>query len=134
MNPLVRLMIPACLLFVAPQASAQAADPQIVVVPDAPKNPRLPHPVHEGARITLKAMLRNATCNSGYSVRWDVDRDGDYNDDTERVVTRSGTSVYDIGRTFTVPSVGGDTSLPINLRVVNRCTGAQSFATYRLFV
>ncbi len=131
---LARLMVPACLLAIGTPAFAQNADPQIVVVPDAPKNPRLPHPVYEGARITLKAMLRNANCNSGYSVRWDVDRDGEYNDDTERVVTRVGSSVYDIGRTFTVPTVGGDTSLPINVRVVNRCNGAQSFATYRLFV
>ncbi len=136
MRPIALLgrLIPVCLLLGAAPALAQNADPQIVVVPDAPQNPRLPHPVHEGAHITLKAMLRNANCGSGYSVRWDVDRDGEYNDDTERLVSRTGSSVYDIGRTFVVPNVDGDTSMPINVRVVNRCNGGQSFATYRLFV
>lgn len=131
---LLGLLIPVCLVSGVDFASAQVADPQIVVVPDAPKNTRLPHPVHEGARVTLKAILRNARCDAGYSVRWDVDRDGQYDDDTERVVSRTGTSVYDIGRTFTVPNVQGDTSLPINVRVRNRCNGQDAFATYRMYV
>ena len=97
---------------------AQAVDPQILLVPYAPNAPLLPHPAHGEARITLKGMLRNAGCAQGYRVRWDTNRNGRFDDDTERTVTPSGGSVYDIGRTFTVPRVANDSSTPVNLRVV----------------
>jgi PKD repeat protein len=112
---------------------AQAVDPQILLVPYAPNAPLLPHPAHGEARITLKGMLRNAGCAQGYRVRWDTNRNGRFDDDTERTVTPNGGSVYDIGRTFTVPRVANDSSTPVNLRVVNNCNNAEVFATYPLF-
>ena len=114
-------------------ARAQNGGPEILVVPYAPGDPRLPYPAHEGARLTLKAMLRNANCAQGYRVVWDVNRNDTFDDDAARDVTPSAGSVYDIGRTFTVPAVDADSSTPINVRVTDRCTNQQSFASQRIF-
>ena len=98
-------------------------------------DPTLPHPAHEQARITLKAMIRNAQCNS-YRVWWDANRNGNYDDDFARDVGRNGeaNAVLDIGRNFVVPNVPGDTSMNINVRVRNNCNNQFKFATFRLFV
>jgi hypothetical protein len=114
-------------------ARAQNGGPEIIVVPYAPGDPRLPYPAHEGARLTLKAMLRNANCAQGYRVAWDVNRNDTFDDDTARDVTPTDGSVYDIGRTFTVPAVDADSSTPINVRVTDRCTNQQLFASQRIF-
>ncbi len=130
-----RCLAALLLVLVAPvTAGAQANDPQVIVVPYAPDDPAVPFPAHEGAQITLKGILRNANCAQGYRVRWDANRNGVYDDDVARVVQPTGGTVYDIGRTFQVPSVDGDTSLPINVRVDNLCDGQSAFATFRLFV
>ncbi len=121
--------------FAAPTtASAQEQD-KVLVVPYSQKNVELPHPAHEAAQITLKAIVQNATCGT-YQVWWDVNRNGNYDDDWSRVVSREGTTfnVQDIGRTFLVPSVDRDQSFNINLRVRNRCTNQDKFGTFRLFV
>ncbi len=129
---LIRRIACALVLLGVVNAHAQVQDPQILVVPYAPEDLRLPYPAHEGARITLKAVLRNANCAQGYEVQWDTNRNQQF-DEAARVVTPSGGKVYDIGQTHTVGPVANDTSTPINLRVRNRCSGDFAFATYRLF-
>jgi hypothetical protein len=122
-------------------ASAQAEVDQVMVVPYSQRNIQLPHPAHEGAQITLKAIVRNAQCAT-YHVWWNVNRNQlangseNYDDDYRRVVTRENTSmtVRDIGRTFLVPDVAGDTALNINVRVRNTCNNTEKFGTFRLFV
>ena len=115
-------------------AEAQVQDPQIIVVPFAQQNPALPHPAHEGARVTLKAILRNAACAGGYRIHWDIDADGNFDEETLRLVTPTSGTVLDIGRTFEVPNVDRDSRLPISVRVRNTCTNTDAFATYRMFV
>jgi hypothetical protein len=130
------LAVVLCLL--APGARAQGVDPQILLVPASPEVIALPFSVHERAQITLKGILRNANCAQGYSVRWDTNRNGNYDDDQERVVVPANGTAYDIGRTFTVPDVRGATRMNINVRVINRCTNpppAQApTASFRLAV
>lgn len=108
---------------------------RIIIVPLSQRNPTLPHPAHEGARVTLKAMIRNATCALGYNVVWDTNLNGVY-DEAARAVVRDGVtlSVRDIGLPFVAPTVDRDTRLNINVRVTNRCTNAEKFGTFRFFV
>ena len=115
-------------------AKAQVQDPQVVAVPFAQQNPAIPHPAHEGARVTLKAILRNANCAGGYRVRWDIDADGNFDEEVERLVSPTAGTVLDIGRTFEVPNVDRDSRLPISVRARNTCTQADAFGTFRLFV
>ncbi len=125
---------------------AAAQNNQVLVVPFAQENPSLPHPAHEGAPITLKAIIRNATCTQ-YNVWWDVDRDNDFeaaelidlNGGVVGSVTVEDGSVYDIGRTFSVPQVDHDMLLPINVKVtgVSGCPAGgapTAFGTFRLYV
>ena len=84
--------------------------------------------------MTLKGILRNANCAQGYSIRWDTNRNDNYDDEQQRIVTPVGGTVYDIGRTFTVPQVRGNTRVNINVRAVNRCNNAAVFGTFRLYV
>lgn len=131
------LLIVGTLAAMATPTKSQAQEQnQVLVVPLSQRNPTLPHPAHEGARITLKAMVRNATCNGGYQVWWDTNFDGNYDNDYRRDVFRevATNSVWDIGRTFIVPTVDRDTRLNINVRVRNLCTSEDKFATMRLFV
>ncbi len=99
------------------------------------QNPKLPHPAFEGARITLKGVVRNATCGT-YRVQWDVNRNGNYDDDPHRDVGRDGTTgmVRDIGRTFVVPNVPRDSSMNLSVRVRNLCTNQVKYGSMRLFV
>ncbi len=113
----------------------------VVTVPFAQSNPALPHPAHEGARITLKAIVRNANCNAGYRVWWDTNFDQVYQDNEPgdpnpgfRNVVPEGRTVYDIGRTFLVPVVDRDRVLGVNVRVRNLCSQQDSFATFPIFV
>ena len=52
---------------------AYAEDDQVIVVPFSQQNLQLPHPAHEGAPITLKAIIRNARCGT-YQIQWDINR------------------------------------------------------------
>ncbi len=123
----------AALLWLSPITAAHAE--RVLVVPHSQKNTSLPHPVYEGARVTLKATLRDAECGS-YDVWWDADRDGDFADEPSRRVSRHGSTraVADLGRTFLVPSVERNTSLNVNVRVRSTCTGEDLFSTFRMFV
>ncbi|MEE2644289.1 MAG: PKD domain-containing protein [Myxococcota bacterium] len=123
-----------CLFFFVDFAAANEVN-QVITVPYSQQNPRLPHPAHEQAPITLKAIIRNAQCGS-YRIVWDTNRDGNYNE-PERTVSRNETTstVYDLGRTFTVPNVARDTSMNITVRVTPTCGGqATKFGTFRLYV
>lgn len=136
--PLKRAMLVAALAALAAPsvASAQAEVNQVIIVPYSQSNLALPHPAHEDAHITLKGIVRNAQCDT-YDVTWDINRNDRFNDDYTRRVSREGNSltVRDIGRTFQVPRVNGDTSLNINVQVVPTCAGQPAkFGTYRLFV
>ena len=73
----------AFLLFVA------LTKAQFLALPvEAEQGQSMPHIVHEGARITLKAVVfDNSPCGSGYKVEWDVDRDGQFADEFQRTVT-----------------------------------------------
>ena len=134
----LRIVLPAlvCGLVGAPRLASAAAgvEVQVVVVPFAPQDLDLPHPAHERARVTLKAIVRGATCGSGYYIRWDVDQDDDFEDDIRQRIYPTNGAIYDIGRTFEVPYVDGDQTMPINVRVRDRCTGEDVYGTYRMFV
>lgn len=115
---------------------AYAENNQVITVPFSQQNPNLPHPAHEGALVTLKGIIRNATC-SIYRVSWDLDRDGDFEDEYQFTAGRTGntSTVYDIGRSFVVPYF--DRARPLNINVRVECGGAggeASFGTYKLFV
>ncbi|MBM4291466.1 MAG: PKD domain-containing protein, partial [Deltaproteobacteria bacterium] len=117
---------------------AALADDDIVLVPFAPNNLELPHPVHENARITLKGIVRNASCGS-YRVIWDTDRDGAFETDGQDAMRSASPwngTLYDISVYYEVPDVPGtaDQRWPINVQVYNNCTGKESLATYKLFV
>ena len=122
-------------LFAVPASAQDLEDNEVKPIPYSQVDPTLPHPAHEQARITLKAMIRRANCGS-YQVWWDTDRDGNYDEEHRRDVGRNGeaNAVLDIGRNFVVPSVAEDTSYNINVRVRNTCTQEDKFATFRLFV
>ncbi len=122
-------------LFAVPASAQDLEDNEVKPIPYSQVNPTLPHPAHEQARITLKAMIRRANCGS-YQVWWDTDRDGNYDEEHRRDVGRNGdaNAVLDIGRNFVVPNVGEDTSFNINVRVRNTCTQEDKFATFRLFI
>lgn len=125
-------------MFLPQTAWSQVENEQnrILLVPFSQSNPALPHPAHEQARITLKGIIRNADCNQGYHVWWDTNRDGNYDNDFRRDVSRNGTtnSVRDIGITYQVGNVDRDSRQTINVRVRNRCTNEDKFATWRMFV
>jgi hypothetical protein len=114
------------------------ADDDIILVPFAPNNLELPHPVHENARITLKGIVRNASCGT-YRVIWDTDRDGVFEtngQDSSRNVSPSSGTIYDISTYYEVPQIPGTADLrwPINVQVYNTCTGKETLSTYKLFV
>ncbi|MFN3198137.1 MAG: PKD domain-containing protein [Bradymonadia bacterium] len=124
-------------LFSGPAAAFNQAELEVVPVPFAPGNLDLPYPVHEYARISLKAILRGATCSSGYDVVWDADRDGNFDNDTSRqVLPTAGTAtVYDIGRTFEVPAVSRSTTMTLNVRARSKCNASDEvYGTYRIYV
>ncbi len=124
-----------CLVGLLWPASAGAVE-EVLVVPKSPKNVRIPHFAHEGAPITLKAYLRGAECAAGYRIRWDVNLDGNYDNDPHRDLGREGTThtVWEIGRTFIVPAVPRDQQMNISVRVRNKCNNEFRYGTFRLFV
>ena len=122
-------------LGLASEAAAQAGGPTVIPVPFSQINPALPHPAHENARVTLKAIVRNAPCVGGYRVAWDVNLNNNFDDDATRLVTPVGSTLYDIGATFQVPVVAQDTRLPVGVRVRSTCANVpDAFGTFRLFV
>ena len=131
-------------VFMPAVASAQAnAEPnKILVVPYTVENPRLPHPAHEQAPVTLKAMVRNATCVAAYRVRWDTDLDGDFADEQEFSLSRNGTTknLWDIGRTITIPNVDREKAVNYTVRLQVPCAAEGQpanhfkFGTMRFFV
>lgn len=128
------LLYCALLLMVAFGSRVGHAEPSIVFVPYAPKDLTIAAPAHEGAHITLKGILRNADCGT-YTVYWDENGDGAFNTNDHPIqVSPSGGTVYDIGRTFTVPNVDSDGEFPIDVRVYNHCTGVNTDSTYFLYV
>ena len=123
--------------FALPSSAAAQGEPEIIAVPYAPNNLDLPWPVHGYARITLKAIMRNATCASGYDVAWDTNRNGDFDDESSRHVTPVGATntVYDLGRTHEVQPVGTGQTVTIDVRAVSRCDPQErSYGTFRMFV
>jgi cysteine-rich repeat protein len=123
-------------------ASPAAAQNEVVVpVPYSQKNPDIPHPVHKNARTTLKAYVRDTSCGT-YRISWDVNRNGNYDDDWSRDVSPDGNAtLWEIGRTYIVPStdlqgqpLAQDTTLNISVRVRNLCNGTNKYGTYRMFV
>lgn len=110
--------------------------PQVLTVPLYQSNPEYPHQAHEGAHITLKAIIRDAEIGSTYHVAWDANRNGNFNDDFSTVYTTDSTtgSVRDIGRTFVVPDVAASQDFDINVRVTDGSSGAVQFGTFQLYV
>ena len=133
MNAFKRLWLLAAVAGLAMPATALAET--VVVMPFSQKNTSLPHPAHEGAHMTLKAYVRDAACNNGYFFSWDVNRNGNYDDDWRGSTTRDGNNtLWEITRTYLVPAVDRDTSYNINVRVTNRCNNENFFGTFRLFI
>lgn len=127
----VRLL--ALLLGVLWSTAALAQSDVVVPVPYSPKSPTVPHPVHEGAPTTLKAYVRNATCGT-YTITWDTNLDGAYNDQSYNVGRDGSNTLWDIGRTFRVPMVDAERTINVSVQVRNTCTGGLTFGTYRMFV
>jgi len=118
---------------VALTLSIEAMADEIVVVPFSQGNPLLPHLAHEEAQITLKAVVRDATPGDSYQVSWDVNGNGNYDDDPVRTLTADTTgSIRDIGRTYRTPNVSETTQSDINVRVRNTSSGEESFGTFKL--
>ena len=115
--------------------AAPAAADTVVVVPYAQQNPALPHPAHSNAPITLKAIVRavNAGC-ANYDVAWDTNLNNNYNDDAVVRYARTGTTLWDIGKTFTVPVVARDQRLFVGVRVRNTCNSTDIFGSFPLYV
>ncbi|MEE2787442.1 MAG: PKD domain-containing protein [Myxococcota bacterium] len=112
---------------------AQEAD-EIKIIPYSQIDPDIPHPAYSGAPVTLKGIIRNASCAS-YTVRWDTDRDGNFGDETSRNVSRndSARAVFDIGRNFRIPDVNTDQKMNINVEV--RCGNNEpKYATMKFYV
>ncbi|MBU1431031.1 PKD domain-containing protein, partial [Myxococcota bacterium] len=129
------LFILGFLLALPGGAFAQEQD-QVLIVPYSQINPELPHPAHSGAPVTLKGIVRNAQCST-YTVAWDTNFNGNFNDDWSRSVSRHSQSynVQDIGRTYQIPVVPEDTLLIINVRVTPQCGGRPAkYASMRFFV
>jgi PKD repeat protein len=116
-------------------AAAPAAAQTVLVVPYAQQNPALPHPAHSGAPITLKAIVRDlpVNCNT-YNVAWDVNQNQNYNDDASVNYGRTGTTLWDIGKPFTVPVVNRNQRMFVGVRVRNTCTNADVFGSFPLYV
>ena len=123
------------LFFTFGVSEAYAENDQLIVVPFSQQNPQLPHPAHEGAPITLKAIIRNAQCGS-YTISWDINQNGNFDDEQTFSASREGTTttVRDIGRGFVVPNVDRDKPLNINVRARSDCGHGDKFGTYKLFV
>ena len=81
------IAIGAVMLSVPPTAFAQ--DNEVKIIPYSQRDPALPHPAHSTARMTLKAMIRNANCNQGYDVWWDTNFNDNFDDDHSRRVSRN---------------------------------------------
>ena len=121
------------LLGVMLPTKAIAQSDVVVPVPYSPKSPTVPHPVHEGAPTTLKAYVRNATCGT-YTITWDTNLDGAYNDQSFNVGRDASNTLWDIGRTFRVPMVDAERTINVSVQVRNTCTGGLTFGTYRMFI
>ena len=128
------LLVLGLLTLIPSLALSQEAN-RVLVVPYSQKFPDLPHPSYEEDRKTLKAVIQNATCNIGYRVRWDTDRDGDFTDEYSRNVTRNSqcNCVRDAGRLYTVPDVNEDQELFIDVEVYN-CTQEKKYDTFLMYV
>ncbi|MGB0429609.1 MAG: LamG domain-containing protein, partial [Bacteroidia bacterium] len=129
----MRLIITCLLLFLSLISYGQFL---VLPVEAIQGNNNMPHIVHEQAHITLKAVLfDNNPCGSGYTVHWDVNRNGNFDDDYSSSVTINSTSKFvEIGRTFLVPNVSETKLLNINGRVTNKCNSQQTYFTFRLAV
>jgi hypothetical protein len=125
----------AILLTALPAWAQDIEENEVKPIPYSQIDPRLPHPAHSGARITLKAMVRRAECGH-YFIRWDANLNNDYTDDFEFRANRNDTAraVFDIGRNYVVPTVQRDRSQNINVQVRNGCTGELKFATFRIYI
>lgn len=129
----------ALLTLLSPAGPALAqGEPALTVqpVPFSTARPDLPHPGHELAPVTLKAILRGATCPSGYQIRWDVDRNGRFNDDQTLLLAPepyAGQTIYNISQGFQLPRVQGEQIVTVQMQATSTCEdgavayGAQSF-------
>ena len=106
----------------------------VISVPYMQSSPDMPHPGHEDGQITLKAIARGVTSGETYNVQWDIDVDGDYDEEFLQTYTATGDTLFDIGRTFKVPQVAADTLLDIGVRIVETSSGEEQFGTFRLYV
>lgn len=129
------LLLAAAALIAPAGVSAQGVN-QVITVPFSQSNSALPHPAHVGGHITLKGIVRNADCAT-FNVAWDVNRNGNFDDDFSFQVSRNETTrnVHDIGRTFVVPDVPQDSTYNINVQVTPTCAGQDpTFGTFRLLI
>ncbi|MCK6570856.1 PKD domain-containing protein [Myxococcota bacterium] len=115
--------------------AAPAAAETVVIVPYAQQNKDLPHPAHSGAPITLKAIVRGLTCDQGYDVTWDVNLDRQYTaaDGTVRY-GRTQNTLWDIGRTWTVPVVQFDQPQNVGVQVRNVCNNQIYSGSFPLYI
>jgi hypothetical protein len=126
--------------FAVMAASTPSAAETVVVVPYAQQNKNLPHPAHSGAPITLKAIVRGLTCNQGYDVTWDVNLDRQYTPivngqgDGTFTYPRTQDTLWDIGRTWTVPIVPFDQPQNVGVQVRNRCTNAVYTGSFPIYI
>jgi len=114
-------------------AHAQAA--HVLVVPANPSDLSIPPLAPAEARITLKAVIRDATCSSGYSVVWDLDGDGVF--DTAPRTYAPDTAARagrDIGVARVAPQVATRTLVTPVVRATDLCTGEASSGVFPVLV
>ena len=105
----------------------------VVTVPYVVANPSIAHPAHEDAQITLKAIVRGATSGDSVRVQWDTNNDGTW-DSTATYTADSTGTIRDVGRTFLVPQVTGNTLLTPTVQAQNLTHPSYSSATYPVLV
>ncbi|MFN3201750.1 MAG: PKD domain-containing protein [Bradymonadia bacterium] len=112
--------------------------PTVIVAPYSSAQPDLPHPGHELAPVTLKAILRDAVCPTGYEVRWDIDRNGLFSDDQQLLrgaEPLEGQTVYSLSQTHQLPRVQGDEVVAYTVQVTSTCDDrAVAYGTHAFLV
>ena len=123
---------------VPPDAFAEETDPNIIIAGYSSTDPSVPFPVYRGAPITLKAMLRNVKTCDRYQVIWDLDEDGEFEENGDDAVLNNlsptNSSIYDVGYPYEVPIDAAEGRRLISIRATNLCNGFIDYDVMRLYV
>lgn len=123
---------------VPPEVYSDETDPNIMIAGYSPTDPGVPYPVYRGAPITLKAILRNTVGCNNYQVIWDIDEDGQFEENGQDLVLNnlspSNSSVYDVGIPYTVPNDAVEGRHLIGIKATNTCNGFIDYDVMRIYI